>query len=114
MEGQATTSARALLGIPWSIKVFIGIISDCFPICGFRRRPLMIIGWSLCMMCLVAMATLPLEKPYFPEASWRTLKPSAYTAEEIAAINFHAPATGGKYIVLMMLATLGYVLHTVY
>ncbi|KAG7379992.1 hypothetical protein PHYPSEUDO_007865 [Phytophthora pseudosyringae] len=113
MEGQVTTSARALLGIPWSVKVFIGIISDCFPICGFRRRPLMIIGWVLCILCLVAMATFPLDKPYFPQASWRKLKPSQYTAEEIAAINYHAPTTGGKYVVLMMLATLGYVIADV-
>ncbi|CAI5715213.1 unnamed protein product [Peronospora destructor] len=113
MEGQATTSARALLGIPWSVKVFIGIISDCFPICGFRRRPYMIIGWMLCSLCLVAIAALPLEKSYFPEAMWRELKPDEYTAEEIAAINYHAPATGGKYVVLMMLATLGYVVADV-
>ncbi|KAG7387234.1 hypothetical protein PHYBOEH_008336 [Phytophthora boehmeriae] len=113
MEGQATTSARALLGIPWSLKVFIGITSDCFPLCGFRRRPYMIIGWILCATCLAVMATLPLEKPYFPDASWRALKPSEYTAEEVAAINYSAPATGGKYIVLMMLATLGYLIADV-
>ncbi|KAE8965371.1 hypothetical protein PF011_g28318 [Phytophthora fragariae] len=113
MEGQATTSARALLGIPWSVKVFIGIISDCFPICGFRRRPFMILGWGLCTICLVAMALLPLDKPYFPQASWRTLKPSQYTTQEIAAINYHAPDTGGKYVVLMMVATLGYVIADV-
>ncbi|OWZ03310.1 Folate-Biopterin Transporter [Phytophthora megakarya] len=113
MEGQATTSARALLGIPWSVKVFIGIISDCFPICGYRRRPFMIIGWVLCATCLVAMATFPLDKPYFPDPSWRSVKPSEYTAEEIAAINYHAPDTGGKYIVFMMLATLGYIIADV-
>ncbi|EGZ06794.1 hypothetical protein PHYSODRAFT_530857 [Phytophthora sojae] len=113
MEGQATTSARALLAIPWSVKVFIGITSDCFPICGFRRRPFMILGWSLCTICLVAMAMLPLDRPYFPEASWRTLEPSQYTAHEIAAINYNAPDTGGKYVVLMMLATLGYVIADV-
>ncbi|UIZ24175.1 hypothetical protein KXD40_008301 [Peronospora effusa] len=113
MEGQATTSARALLGIPWSAKVFIGIISDCFPICGFRRRPYMIIGWMLCSLCLVAITALPLENSYFPEATWRELKPDEYTAEKIAAINYHAPASGGKYVVLMMLATLGYVVADV-
>ncbi|CEG38278.1 Protein of unknown function DUF1688 [Plasmopara halstedii] len=113
MEGQVTTSARALLGIPWSVKVFIGILSDCFPICGFRRRPFMVIGWTLCLTCLVVMATFPLDKPYFPEASWRQMKPSSYTIEEVAAINYHAPATGSKYVVLMMLATLGYVIADV-
>ncbi|CAH0481270.1 unnamed protein product [Peronospora belbahrii] len=113
MEGQATTSARALLGIPWSVKVFIGIISDCFPVHGYRRRPYIIIGWTLCFLCLVAMAALPLEKPYFPEASWRELKTNEYTTEKMDAINYHAPATGGKYVVLMMLATLGYLVADV-
>ncbi|EEY62163.1 Folate-Biopterin Transporter (FBT) Family [Phytophthora infestans T30-4] len=113
MEGQVTTSARALLGIPWSVKVFIGIVSDCFPLCGFRRRPFMIIGWMLCTICLVAMATFPLDKPYFPNASWRKIKPSDYTADEVSAINYHAPSTGGKYVVFMMLATLGYVIADV-
>ncbi|GMF22517.1 unnamed protein product [Phytophthora fragariaefolia] len=113
MEGQATTSARALLGIPWSVKVFIGIISDCFPICGFRRRPFMIIGWGLCTICLIVMAALPVGRPYFPEASWRSMKPSQYTPQEITAINSDAPDTGGEYVVLMMLATLGYVIADV-
>ncbi|RLN25745.1 hypothetical protein BBJ28_00004651 [Nothophytophthora sp. Chile5] len=113
MEGQATTSARALLGIPWSLKVFIGILSDCFPIFGYRRRPYMIVGWILCSICLLAMAMLPVGSPYFPDASWRALKPSQYTEAEMAAINHQAPATGGKYIVFMMLATLGYLIADV-
>uniref|UniRef100_M4B2M5 RxLR effector candidate protein n=1 Tax=Hyaloperonospora arabidopsidis (strain Emoy2) TaxID=559515 RepID=M4B2M5_HYAAE len=73
----------------------------------------MVIGWVLCSLCLITMATLPLEKPYFPEASWRTLKPPEYTKEESSAINYHAPASGGIYVVLMMLATLGYVVADV-
>ncbi|CAI5738140.1 unnamed protein product [Hyaloperonospora brassicae] len=73
----------------------------------------MVIGWVLCSLCLATMATLPLEKPYFPEASWRELKPNEYTEEEASAINHHAPASGGNYVVLMMLATLGYVVADV-
>lgn len=113
MEGQATTSARALLGIPWSFKVFVGICSDCFPICGYRRRSYMMIGWSVCGFCLLAMGFMPVGRPYFPVASWRTLKPQDYTLAEIQAINHSAPDTGGKYIVLMMLATLGYLVSDV-
>jgi hypothetical protein len=113
MEGQATTSARALLGIPWSLKVFVGICSDCFPICGSRRRSYMMISWSVCGVCLLAMGFMPVGRPYFPVASWRTLKPQDYTAAEIETINYSAPETGGKYIVLMMLATLGYLVSDV-
>ncbi|KAG3142109.1 hypothetical protein PI126_g15202 [Phytophthora idaei] len=61
MEGQATTSARALLGIPWSVKVFVGIISDCFPICGYRRRPFMIIGSGVTAITLALMGRYGLD-----------------------------------------------------
>ncbi|KAE9083756.1 hypothetical protein PF002_g23102 [Phytophthora fragariae] len=37
MEGTATTSARALISIPWSFKVFIGVLSDCVPLFGPSR-----------------------------------------------------------------------------
>lgn len=113
MEGQATTSARALLGIPWSLKVFVGICSDCFPIGGYRRRSYMMVGWAVCGVCLLVMGFMPVGRPYFPDASWRTLKPQDFTREQIKAINHTAPATGAKYIVLMMLATLGYLVSDV-
>ncbi|GAB9476811.1 Transmembrane protein, partial [Globisporangium polare] len=39
MEGTQVVSARVLLTMPWSFKVVYGILSDCFPIFGYRRRP---------------------------------------------------------------------------
>jgi hypothetical protein len=47
MEGTQTASARVLVNLPWSFKVVYGIISDCFPIFGYRRRPYMLIGWGV-------------------------------------------------------------------
>uniref|UniRef100_K3WW90 Major facilitator superfamily (MFS) profile domain-containing protein n=1 Tax=Globisporangium ultimum (strain ATCC 200006 / CBS 805.95 / DAOM BR144) TaxID=431595 RepID=K3WW90_GLOUD len=113
MEGQATTAARALLGIPWSLKVFVGIISDCFPIRGYRRRPYMVFGWSLCALCLLTMALMPVGAPYFPDPSWRKVKPVNYTDAQKLEINHHAPDIGGKYIILMMFATLGFLIADV-
>uniref|UniRef100_K3W684 Uncharacterized protein n=1 Tax=Globisporangium ultimum (strain ATCC 200006 / CBS 805.95 / DAOM BR144) TaxID=431595 RepID=K3W684_GLOUD len=43
MEGTQVVSARVLLNLPWSFKVVYGILSDCFPIFGYRRRPFMMI-----------------------------------------------------------------------
>lgn len=108
MEGTATTSARALISIPWSFKVFIGILSDCVPIWGYRRRPYMVLGWSVTVLSLLAMASSPLGDPYFPDPELRTVKPSDYTNEQIMSLNKAAPSDGAKYIVLMMFATLGY------
>ncbi|TDH70497.1 hypothetical protein CCR75_009069 [Bremia lactucae] len=108
MEGTATTSARALLSIPWSCKVFIGILSDCFPLFGYRRRPYMVLGWTVTVSCLLAMAASPLEEPYFPDPAMRNIKPAEYSLELTQSFNKSAPNSGAKYIVLMMFATLGY------
>lgn len=108
MEGTATTSARALISIPWSLKVFIGILSDCVPICGYRRRPYMVLGWAVAAASLMTMAFMPLEAPYFSDTALRSIKPSNYTELQRASINNQASSNGGKYIVLMMLTTLGY------
>ncbi|RLN48255.1 hypothetical protein BBJ28_00000785 [Nothophytophthora sp. Chile5] len=108
MEGTETTSARALISIPWSFKVFIGVLSDCMPLLGYRRRPYMVLGWSVTVLCLLAMACSPLDEPYFPDPALRNVKPSDYSAEMIQSLNKSAPSSGAKYIVLMMFATLGY------
>lgn len=108
MEGTATTSARALISIPWSLKVFIGILSDCVPIFGFRRRPYMVMGWTVTVLSLMAMACSPLGDPYFPDPDLRGVKPSDYTSEQLLSLNASAPNDGANYIVLMMFATLGY------
>jgi hypothetical protein len=108
MEGTATTSARALISIPWSFKVFIGILSDCVPIFGYRRRPYMVMGWSVTVLSLLTMACSPLGDPYFPDPDLRHVKPSNYTSEQLLSLNAGAQNDGAKYIVLMMFATLGY------
>lgn len=114
LEGQSSTSARALLSIPWSLKVFIGMVSDNFPIFGYRRRPYMVFGWVMCSICLFVMACSPLGAPYFGLPSDRKLKEWQYEAEGVYdRMNPSARNTGGKYIVLMMLASLGYVIADV-
>jgi hypothetical protein len=83
MEGTATTSARALISIPWSFKVFIGVLSDCVPLFGYRRRPYMVLGWSVTVLSLLAMAASPLQEPYFPDPEMRNVKPAAYSLEMV-------------------------------
>lgn len=36
-----------MLALPWSFKVLYGLLSDCVPIRGKRRKPYFIIGWSI-------------------------------------------------------------------
>lgn len=33
--------------IPWSLKVFYGLLSDAFPIYGYRRKPYILLGWMI-------------------------------------------------------------------
>ncbi|TMW58540.1 hypothetical protein Poli38472_010099 [Pythium oligandrum] len=111
MEGSATVSATALLTIPWSLKVFVGMVTDNFPIFGFRRRPYMMLGWSVCALCLFTMAVMPMPEPYFMKPEYRKMK----VAKLVDGVHVResAPDAGAKYIVLMMLASLGYVVADV-
>ncbi|KAF0700521.1 Aste57867_8960 [Aphanomyces stellatus] len=56
----------AFTTIAWSCKVVFGILSDCFPIWGYRRKSWMILGWSCCAILLVVLATMRHGRPYVP------------------------------------------------
>nr|CCA18478.1 transmembrane protein putative [Albugo laibachii Nc14] len=109
MQGTQLVSARVLLSLPWSFKFFYGVFSDCVPIFGYRRRPLMILGWLLCFVMLILMACMNVEQPYFPSKKVAQMKSGLYTPEIMASLNPDAPASGGSFIILMMLAAVGYV-----
>jgi hypothetical protein len=112
-SGAQVTTASTLVTLPWSFKVFYGILSDCFPIGGYRRRPYMLIGWTICIAMLLAMACMPIGEPYFTVSADRDLDPSDYTDEIIARINYDAPSEGAKYVMLMFFAAFGYVMSDV-
>lgn len=107
MEGTQTTSASVLILLPWSFKVLNGMLSDCFPIFGFRRRPWILIWWTICFTMCVLMAVMKQGDPYFPTTELR--EKTELTEAEDALLNKDAPDTGGKFIIMMMLASVGYV-----
>ncbi|EGZ14476.1 hypothetical protein PHYSODRAFT_506946 [Phytophthora sojae] len=112
-SGAQVAAASQLVVLPWSFKVFYGILSDCRPIFGYRRRPYMLIGWGICFAMLVIMAVMPIGKPYFTVAADRDVEIADYTPEIEARINHSAPDQGAKYVIIMMLASVGYVLSDV-
>ncbi|GMF33465.1 unnamed protein product [Phytophthora fragariaefolia] len=112
-SGAQVTAASQLVVLPWSFKVFYGILSDCRPICGYRRRPYMLIGWGICFAMLVIMAIMPIGKPYFSVSSDRDVDVADYTPEIKARINYDAPDEGAKYVIIMLFASVGYVLADV-
>ncbi|KAE9071434.1 hypothetical protein PF005_g26200 [Phytophthora fragariae] len=109
MESTQVVSATVLLNLPWSFKLFYGMITDCVPIFGYRRRPFMIIGWTLCFIMLLVMACMKAGDPYYPEYAYASMNVTTLSPEVVATFNTDAPSTGSKFIVLMMLAAIGYV-----
>ncbi|KAK1940621.1 putative folate-biopterin transporter 4 [Phytophthora citrophthora] len=110
MSGIATASAYVLIALPWSLKTFFGIITDCYPIFGYRRRPYMVIGWAICTVCCFVLAVMPEGDPYYPDNAWASLSESELTADQIAEINYDAPNKGTSFILIMFIANLGMVL----
>ncbi|CAI5716166.1 unnamed protein product [Peronospora effusa] len=109
-EGTIFVSATVLVQIPWCYKMFFGVISDCFPIMGYRRRPYMVIGWVFCVTILFIMAAMTIPDPYYGDAAMRAVDEKDWTEDQIASINADAPNSAGKYVVSMMLASFGYLI----
>lgn len=112
-EGTIVVSATVLVQLPWSYKMFFGILSDCLPLFGYRRRPYMILGWLFCCVMLFLMAGLHVPAPYYTDPALRNISASQWTAVQKASINTAAPDAAGKYVVPMMLASFGYLVAEV-
>ncbi|RLN56992.1 hypothetical protein BBJ29_005070 [Phytophthora kernoviae] len=112
-SGSQVAAAKQLVTLPWSFKVFYGILSDCRPICGYRRRPYMLIGWGICLIMLLVMCIMPIGKPYYTVASDRNVAVADYTPEIEARINYNASSEGAKYVIIMCCAAIGYVMSDV-
>ncbi|KAL7689982.1 putative MFS transporter superfamily, biopterin transporter family [Plasmopara halstedii] len=114
MNGYQTLSARVLLSLPWSFKVLIGIVSDCFPIFHSRRRAYMVLGWIICSSMLLILVFVDQEPPYYLDSSLRGKDLSKISPAELQGrVNVHAPSSGSFYIVFMMLASVGYMIADV-
>ncbi|KAF0714192.1 Aste57867_3997 [Aphanomyces stellatus] len=113
MEGYQTASYNVLTALGWSSKIFFGILSDCFPIFGYQRRPYMVLGWAICGTCCALMAVTPFPKPYYGKAELVRVPKANMTADDLAFINVDAPTSGGFFIVMSMVASLGYVMADV-
>lgn len=50
--------AGTMLALPWSFKVLYGLLSDCVPIMGKRRKPYFVIGWSAFVAMNLGLASL--------------------------------------------------------
>jgi hypothetical protein len=112
-EGTTVVSANVLVHLPWSYKFFFGILSDCFPVAGYRRRPYMLLGWVLCCCMLFRMASFSETAPYYGDPAMRSTSPDQWTEAQRESINPNAPDAAGQYVIPMTLAAFGYLLAEV-
>ncbi|KAL3659952.1 hypothetical protein V7S43_014878 [Phytophthora oleae] len=110
MSTTLVATATALVTFPRALRLFTGMLTDTCPIFGYRRRPYMIIGWSLSFISCLLMAVLPLGEPYYTDASLSDIATVDMTPEQLATLNTYAPNRGIKLIILMMVANFGTVM----
>ncbi len=68
MESYRVKGAYSVMTLWWSLKVFIGALSDCVPLFGFKRKSYMVLGWGLATA--LATATIFFGQPYKDAPAW--------------------------------------------
>ncbi|RHY51527.1 hypothetical protein DYB34_011839 [Aphanomyces astaci] len=94
----------AVVNIPWTFKIIMGGLSDCVPVCGYRRKPWIILGWAICCAALVFLATLDQGPAACLARSGESLVCQTPNLSEAVGDNV------SSYTVGAMFATLGYVM----
>ena len=112
------STAGVIMSMPWSFKFLFGLLSDCVPMFGYRRKPYMCIGWGFCCMMLLVLSQRSLPPPYWckdPATGIYIVKETLADGTKRAATPCNADAAkrGGQFAMLMMLAALGYVVADV-
>ncbi|KAH9098963.1 hypothetical protein LEN26_016457 [Aphanomyces euteiches] len=117
LEGYQTASYGQLVTLGWSFKVFFGMLSDCCPIFGYRRKSWMLIGWTVTMVCLAIMTFTSLGDPYCnAEKAITEGRPDACSIiyyktadEDKKYFNLDAPDSGTMFILLSTLVSFSYI-----
>eukprot|EP00966_Prymnesium_polylepis_P047294 1094970-Prymnesium_polylepis.2 len=99
-------AAATLASFPWALKIFFALATDTLPIGGYRRRPWMMIGWTLCTGFLIALASVPLPAPYYCLG-----EDGHYDLTKVC--NPAAAEAGMPFAVLMMFVAIGYIMADV-
>ncbi|KAF0718912.1 Aste57867_1391 [Aphanomyces stellatus] len=115
LEGYQINSYGALVNIAWSFKIIFGVLSDCFPIFGYRRKPWIVLGWVIALGSCLFMALRPFGAPYCNASGNATIQEMCFDREKLALvprdkINEAAQEQASVYILASVLATVGYVM----
>ncbi|ETV67821.1 hypothetical protein H257_16058 [Aphanomyces astaci] len=112
LEGYQLSSYKVLTVIGWSFKVIFGLLSDCVPIYGYRRKSWILIGWTVTMICLSVMAFSPFGEPFCnrEKTKYCGTPLEKVPKPKLQYFNFSAPDNGTLFILLSMFIAFGYVL----
>ncbi|KAF0714138.1 Aste57867_4025 [Aphanomyces stellatus] len=114
MEGYQIATYGVLVNTGWYFKPFFGMLTDCVPLFGYRRKSWMLIGWTIAMICLAIMAFMPFEAPYCGKKELCSIALKKVSAADQATyFNFHAPDSGFKFIMISVVMCLGYMMAAV-
>ncbi|KDO28388.1 hypothetical protein SPRG_06626 [Saprolegnia parasitica CBS 223.65] len=122
-DGYHSASYSVLVNMCWSLKIFFGLITDCFPIGGYKRKPYMLLGWLLSLGSICAMSFLPFPSPYLgrglahkSDAVVHRLRAGNLTdlsPTERALVNESATEDATLWILLSCACSFGYILADV-
>jgi len=107
VPGHVYISSRIFVMAPWAFKPVFGFLSDCFPVCGFHRKPYCIVGWWL-VVCAYSLLLLLFEEPVVPKYCLDTGHGDLGNfVIEAGICNPGAGEQAWLFIVLVALATFG-------
>lgn len=96
MDEYQAYSAERWIALPWLSKLALAIVADALPIRASRCKAYIFAGWTCCALFALIALVLPAPAPYATGPGH--------------VENSDAAASGAKYVALLTLATLGYVL----
>ena len=79
------SASASLVTLFWSYKILFGILCDCFPIWGRKWKPYIVIGWGLCALMLVVLASMGEDVDPVNLVIMLTFANLGYVAADVAA-----------------------------
>ncbi|RQM10557.1 hypothetical protein B5M09_013902, partial [Aphanomyces astaci] len=102
------------MGRGWSLKVFVGILSDCAPLFGYRRKSYMILGWIACGCCMLFLALHDHGSPYYINRAIDGIPLAKLTPfQRLHDVDVHAGRRGTFIALACAVATIAFVVSDV-
>ena len=80
LDSYVYVSITALMKLPQVFLLPLGMMNDCFPICGYHRKPYFVASFVVCGSALLALALRPMSRPFYcqhPDGTYNWGTPGA-------------------------------------